>query len=259
MRARLRNATLSDARLGKADLGEANLRSAECTDVYLGGANLRGADLRTAILDGANFEEADLSRADLRECDLSSAILHGATLEGAKVFGLSISRESIEAIRIKWWDVSRAGDGTAREEGSGVGAFIEADSGANGGGQHPQPSTPAARFFGEDDVLRNAELEFGAASSVDVQGLFENCSITLGEGAELKIGPAGVIRDCRISGEGNVLIQGQMLNRNGNTPTTSKTFFVGSTGTAVGTIQQPRDLTRFGFEPGCTLRLKIRT
>jgi hypothetical protein len=124
-------------------------------------------------------------------------------------------------------------------------------------GAVPAPGAPATRFFGEGDVLKNAELEFSEGSVVEVQGRFENCRIVLGDDARLTIGPTGVLRDCRVEGRGVVLVHGQMLNDSGKALTIPKVFFVGATGTAVGTIQQPPGLTRFGFEPGCCLRLQI--
>ncbi len=159
---------------------------------------------------------------------------------------------------IEWWDVSRAGDGSAREEGDQVGAFL------GGGSAGPiaaaaAPSDPGTRFFGPGDVLKNAELEFSEGSTVEVQGQFENCKIVLGEDARLTIGQSGVLRDCRVAGQGVIFVHGQMLNGNGKALTTPKVFFVGASGTAVGTIKQPPGLTQFGFEPGCSLRLKIST
>lgn len=258
-RARLANAIFSDANLGKVEMAEAKLRSAEFTDAYLGGANLRAADFRKATFVGANLEEADLSGADLRECDLSSALVDGTIFEGAKVYGIEIERERLDQARITWWDVSRAGDGSAREEGSWIGQFLGGGSDGAGAADPASPAGPATRFFGQGDVLKNADLEFSAGSIVEVDGRFENCKIALGEEAQLKVGKTGFLRDCQITGRGVILVHGRMLNDDGKALTIPKVFFVGSTGTAVGTIKQPQGLTRFGFEPGCVLRLKITT
>lgn len=256
--ARFPNAVLTDANLGKAEVNRANLKAAELSGAYLGGARLEGADLRRAVLDGTNLEEADLSSADLRECDLGTAILDGAILDGAKVFGVSMPRERLSQTLVEWWDVSRGGDGSAREEGAHVGAFL----GGNGTAASPAEAAaagPGTRFFGPGDVLKNAELEFSDGSVVEVQGQFENCKIVLGEDARLTIGQTGVLRDCRVAGQGVIFVHGRMLNGSGKALTTPKVFFVGASGTAVGTIQQPKGFTRFGFEPGCSLRLKIST
>jgi hypothetical protein len=254
----LHNAILSDANLGKAEMTGTKLRSADFVDCYLGGAILQGADFRKAVLEGANLEEADLREADLRECDLSSAILDGALLDGAKVWGVELQRERLEQLRIAWWDVSRSGDGSAREEGSQIGDFLDGILETAVEPQPVSPASPGSRFFGEGDVLKNAELEFSAGSTVEVDGRFESCTIKLGDDAQLKIGRSGVMRDCRIEGEGIILVHGQMLNHASESLAIPKVFFVASTGTAVGTIKQPRGLTRFGFEPGCNLKLKIR-
>ena len=61
------------------------------------------------------------------------------------------------------------------------------------------------RFFGKGDVLRNASLEFGEASVVEIQSRFENCEIVLVEGAQLTIGVDGVLESCRISGPGEIV------------------------------------------------------
>jgi len=263
-KARLQYALLADANLGKADLGGANLRSCDLSDAYLGGARLSAVDLRKATLDGANLEEADLIEADLRSCDLHAvASLEGALLEGAKVFGISIGLEQLATALVDWWDVGRAGDGTEREEAEAVGAFLRAPAErrvevAAPAAPAPGPAVPGGRFFGEGDVLKNAELEFSAGSAVEVRGRFENCAITLGAGAELRVGPGGLLRDCRIGGEGVVLVYGRLLNRAKNTPVIARVFLVGAGGTAVGTVQQPAGKTRFGFEPGCVLRLTLR-
>ena len=257
-KARLQYALLADANLGKADLGGANLRSGDLSDAYLGGARLAAVDLRKATLDGANLEEADLIEADLRFCDLQAATsLEGALLEGARVFGISVTPEQLGTALVDWWDVGRAGDGTEREEGAAVGAFLREEASPTPPAS-TAPSAPGARFFGEGDVLKNAELEFSAGSSVEVRGRFENCAITLGAGAELQIGAGGLLSDCRITGEGVVLVHGRLLNRAKNPVVTARMFVVGAGGTAVGTVQQPAGKTRFGFEPGCILRLTIR-
>jgi uncharacterized protein YjbI with pentapeptide repeats len=258
-KARLQYALLADTNLGKADLGGANLRSCDLSDAYLGGARLASVDLRKATLDGANLEEADLIEADLRSCDLHAvASLEGALLEGAKVFGLSITPQQLATALVDWWDVGRDGDGTEREEGEAVGSFLNGGAPAAAVAAPAPPATPGARFFGEGDVLKNAELEFSADSSVEVRGHFENCAITLGAKAELRVGAGGLLRDCRITGEGVVLVYGRLLNRAENSAVTARVFVVGAGGTAVGTVQQPAGKTRFGFEPGCVLRLSIR-
>lgn len=252
------HAVLTDARLGKAELNGANLKGAELNGAYLGGARLEGADLRRAVLDETNLEEADLSAADLRDCELVTSILDGAILDGAKVFRVALLREQLSQTLIEWWDISRSGDGSSREDGNQVGAFLEAGAAA----PLPPAAVPAesrTRFFGPGDVLRNAEFEIGDGSAVEVQGRLENCKIILGEDARLTIGEAGVLRDCRVAGPGGLYVHGQIRNGSDEALTMPKVFFVGASGSVVATIQQPSGLTRFGFEPGCSVRLKITT
>ena len=45
-------------------------------------------------------------------------------------------------------------------------------------------------------MLRNATLDFEAGARVEIDSLFENCSIKLGEGTELVVGESGVLADC---------------------------------------------------------------
>jgi len=253
----LANANLEGANLERAQAHGAHFSHAVLTDARLGKAEL-GADLRRAVLDETNLEEADLSAADLRDCELVTSILDGAILDGAKVFRVALLREQLSQTLIEWWDISRSGDGSSREDGNQVGAFLEAGAAA----PLPPAAVPAesrTRFFGPGDVLRNAEFEIGDGSAVEVQGRLENCKIILGEDARLTIGEAGVLRDCRVAGPGGLYVHGQIRNGSDEALTMPKVFFVGASGSVVATIQQPSGLTRFGFEPGCSVRLKITT
>ena len=56
------------------------------------------------------------------------------------------------------------------------------------------------RYFGKGDVLRNASLEFDSGAFVEIESLFEQCSISLGKGTELVVGKGGVLSDCQIRG-----------------------------------------------------------
>ena len=108
-------------------------------------------------------------------------------------------------------------------------------------------------------MLRNASLEFGAKSVVEIESRFEKCSITLGAGAQLTIGPNGVLDGCQISGSGEILVFGT-FTENGTSPgiVGPTQFVVGKTGSVSGTIKQPAEKTKFGFESGCHLSLKIQ-
>ena len=51
-------------------------------------------------------------------------------------------------------------------------------------------------------MLRNANLEFDAGASVEIESLFEHCTIALGEGTELVVGKSGVLSGCQVKGAG---------------------------------------------------------
>ncbi len=113
------------------------------------------------------------------------------------------------------------------------------------------------RYFGKGDVLRNANLEFGQSAYVEIESRFEQCSIALGEGAELVVGQDGVLVDCQITGGGNITIHGQFFEGSSPGIVGPKKLVVSSHGSVVGVVQQPDQSTHFAFEPGCKLRMRI--
>jgi hypothetical protein len=120
------------------------------------------------------------------------------------------------------------------------------------------PSTQANRFFGPGDVLRNATLEFGSDSLVEVQSRFENCSLRLAEGSRLTIGEDGVLDGCEISGPGRIVIGGKFVQGDGLPSIVGpRALTVLENGALAGTVQQHPDLTDFGFARGCYLRMNI--
>jgi hypothetical protein len=122
------------------------------------------------------------------------------------------------------------------------------------------------RYFGRGDVLRNASLQFDEGATVEIESLFEQCTIALGRGTELVIGSDGVLSGCQITGAGNITINGKFFEKtetkksgSGVAISGAHQLVVTSTGALVGAIVQPPELTRFAFEPGCQLRVKIST
>jgi hypothetical protein len=123
------------------------------------------------------------------------------------------------------------------------------------------------RYFGRGDVLRNASLQFDEGATVEIESLFEACTIALGRGTELVIGSDGVLTGCQITGAGNITINGKFfektdLKKNGGSGASiagAHQLVVTATGALVGAVQQPAELTRFAFEPGCQLRMRITT
>ena len=106
-------------------------------------------------------------------------------------------------------------------------------------------------------MLRNANLEFGEKAYVEIESRFEQCSIALGEGAELVVGQNGVLVDCQITGGGNITIHGQFFEGASPGIVGPKQLVVSQHGAVVGVVQQPPDSTHFAFEPGCKLRMRI--
>jgi hypothetical protein len=106
-------------------------------------------------------------------------------------------------------------------------------------------------------VLRNAALEFGARTSVEIDSRFENCTVVLGEGTELVIGKSGVLKDCQVSGAGDVTVHGRFLENQKPGISGVKKLVVSSQGGVISTIIQPPEGTVFAFEPGCQLRVKL--
>jgi hypothetical protein len=144
------------------------------------------------------------------------------------------------------------GDGSRRVPAEKVAAALGREA----------PVTPAAsvtnrRYFGRGDVLRNALLEFDDGAFVEVESLFEQCSISLGKGTELIVGKSGVLSDCQIRGGGNITINGHFFEKQSPGIVGPEQVVVNSGGSLVGAVEQAAESTRFAFEPGCKLRMKI--
>jgi len=256
--ARLNFAQLELANLGGAILENVQLANADLSDAYLGGAKLLKANLRDAQMLSANLEEADLTEADLRDANLKGANLSGVTMTGAKLHGTNLEVSQLSSVTAYWIDFSEAGDCETKVTESLAQEFEHMMTG-------PAIAPVAAssdagkRFFGKGDVLRNATLEFGEKSQVEIESRFENCSIALGTGAVLKLGTNGVLQGCQVVGYGEIVIHGE-FKENGKGPgfVGPKRLVVGKSGSVIATVQQPPEMTEFGFEQGCVLRLKIQ-
>jgi uncharacterized protein YjbI with pentapeptide repeats len=246
-------ALLVNARLSGAKLDRANFADADLADSDLGNAVLSDACFQAASLIRANLEEANLSRADLRGADLRHAVLSRVTLFETKLDGAKLGQAVLEAVNKKSViatsiDTSEHGDGSLRLEGDRIALYL---------GGRLDSSAPATRYFGRGDVLRDARLEFGANSRIHIDSRFENCSIELGDGAELTIGEPGVLKDCQINGSGNVTIHGRFFERASPGIVGVRRLVVSSKGAVVGAIEQGGSETVFAFQPGCRLRVKI--
>jgi len=106
-------------------------------------------------------------------------------------------------------------------------------------------------------VLRNATLDFEPGARVEIDSLFENCVINLGEGTLLVVGESGVLADCRIAGDGCVTVHGHFFEREAPGIVGVREVMVSANGALVASVKQHTDLTRFAFERGSRLRVKI--
>jgi uncharacterized protein YjbI with pentapeptide repeats len=246
--ARLIGANLEDARFPNAIFDEAALCEAVLRNVDLAGASLIKADLTGADLTGANLASTDLRHATLSRAQLVKVKLTGAKAAGIIGTGAPLGDE----VDVTWLDLSPTGDGTQRVENGVIPALLT--------GMRvlvPVDETARRRYFGRGDILRNATLSFDSSARVEIDSLFQNCTIQLGEGTELIIGPDGVLADCEVIGAGCVTVHGKFFERVAPGIIGPRTLNVSAKGTVVSAVAQRPELTRFAFEAGCQLRLKV--
>jgi hypothetical protein len=173
------------------------------------------------------------------------------------VFGIEAESDQLAEVLADWVDFSAEGKGLVEIKGADlvecynrVKKGLAATSTALSG----QPK----RFYGQGDVLRNATLEFSEKSQIEIESSLEMCTIILGKGTTLTIGPKGVLTGCQIIGGGEIVVLGTFYE-NGVSPgiRDPSRLIVGKTGVVSGVVQQPLSLTQFAFEHGCSLSLKI--
>ncbi|MGH7436848.1 MAG: pentapeptide repeat-containing protein, partial [Polyangiaceae bacterium] len=247
---------LTGANLTGANLEEASMLRAQLRDAQLRWATARGVRLTGAMLLNATFVAADLTNGELSDVDARRASFAGAKLDGvtmnaARVHGIVGTGTSIQGMKVDWIDSSADANGSGRLSGDEAVAFMA--------GMAAERGPAGRRYFGKGDVMRNAALEFNAGVSVEVESLFEHCSIALGEGTELVIGKAGVLSGCQIKGAGKVTVHGKFVEREAPGIVGVSQLVVTSGGSIFAAVEQPPELTRFAFEPGCVLRMKIQS
>jgi Pentapeptide repeats (8 copies) len=254
--ARLNYAQMEAANLGGASLQGVQLANADLRDAYVGGADFSNANLNGADLAKANLEEAILAGADLRDSNLRNAKFNATVMTGAKLHGCELDVDNLVEVVAEWVDLSASASGDKTPGGTLAEQYQAMKSGA---GQSSSGSGQGKRFFGQGDVLRNAALEFGDKSEVEIESRFENCSISLGTGAVLRLGQHGVMQGCQVVGFGEIDIRGE-FKENGKGPgiVGPKRVTVRKDGIMSGSVQQPPTMTEFAFEHGCVLRLKIQ-
>ncbi len=178
----------------------------------------------------------------------AGAKVEGLKLTGARLYGIIGTGNAVHGVVAEWVDDSADG-AEHKVTGDRVAKLLS--------GQSTEP--PALkRYFGKGDVLRNANLEFDAGASVEIESLFEHCTIAIGDGTELVVGKSGVLSGCQVKGAGRITIHGKFVERESPGIVGASQLIVSAGGSLVGAVEQPVDQTRFAFEPGCMLRMKIQ-
>jgi hypothetical protein len=94
---------------------------------------------------------------------------------------------------------------------------------------------------------------------VEIDSVFEGCALKLGAGTVLMVGEAGVLSDCQITGDGEITIQGHFYERESPGIVGPRSLVVTAKGSLVASVEQAAAGTRFAFERGCRLRLRVFT
>jgi len=245
--ATLLGANLEDAKLSRAAFDDAALRDTNLRNAQLVAATLVKTDLAGADLTGAN-----LTAADMRFANFGGVQLAGANLTGAKIAGLVGTGAPLGNIEVLWLDLSPAGDGSQRVENGVISSLL-----TGGALAVPALNDGRNRYFGRGDVLRDAELRFDDGARVEIDSLFQNCTINIGTGTELVIGKSGVLADCQIVGSGTVTINGKFFERESPGIIGLRQLAVSSQGVVMAAVAHSPERTQFAFESGCQLRVKI--
>jgi hypothetical protein len=249
---------MEGARLEGADLRGANLARASLEGANLTGARLAGAQLGYAQLESASLGTADLTGAVLIHADLAHAYLGGACLSGAQLVNADLASANLEEADLRDADLTGADltganlTGTKTTNGELTRAGRATQTGRNG--HRPD----LARYFGRGDILRGATLRFDSGCRVEVESLFEQCVIELGEGTELLVGSSGVLSDCKVVGRGSLVIAGKFYEKDSPGIVGPLQLIVNAGGCLVAEVEQAAETTRFAFEPGSNLRVKMR-
>jgi uncharacterized protein YjbI with pentapeptide repeats len=246
--ARLAGANLEDARFPGAIFDEASLRNAHLRNADFSGSSIIRADFSLADLTNAN-----LTGADIRHANFTQAVIVGARLTGAKVAGLVGTGSAPPTVEVTWLDLSPAGDGSNRVENGVIPSVLALGAIAT----VKAPADGRSRYFGRGDVLRNAVLQFDPGAHVEIDSLFQNCTINIGDQTELIIGASGVLADCEIVGAGSVTVHGKFFERQSPGIVGPRVVSVSAKGALVSAVAKHTESTRFAFENGCQLRVKI--
>ena len=125
----------------------------------------------------------------------------------------------------------------------------------------PVAAVPAGgsdrRYFGRGDVVRGATLSFGAKAVVEIDSLIQDCTLNLGEGTELVVGREGVLADCSIIGAGRITVHGHFFEGGSPGIVGPTDLVVSASGVVASSVRQSAPGTRFSFQRGSRLRVKI--
>jgi len=257
-KADLQHIRMAETNLEDANLTGANLMEAALTHALSEGADFTDACLRGAVFDNTSLANSTLNGVDLRNCRFLNTNLKRATLTGAKLFGIEVASDELGSVSADWVDFSVEGNDRLRVAGTElVDYYLRLKAGLSAGAA--LNSVRSKRFFGQGDVLRGATLEFSEDCQVEIESYLENCTIHLGHGSTLTVGSKGVLEGCQIVGSGDIMIAGEFIER-GVSPgiVGARRLHVAQTGTVIAAVQQASTLTKFGFEHGCSLSLRIR-
>ncbi len=265
LQAKLRHARMDGVRLEEADLTEAIMIEADLRHAKGQGANFSRAILERALLDNASLIDADFTEADLRGANLRNANVRGAKMTGAMLAGVETTPEMFDQVDAEWLDFSSKTNRVKIEGKEAAEYYRKLKSGSlpaqpvvETESETTTSDAPPKRHFGEGDVLRNAALEFGEKSVVEIESRFENCQIVLQDGAQLTLGTHGTLEDCSISGAGEIVLQGSFVQKDSKPSIVGpKRLIVMKTGSLTGCVEQHAQLTQFGLEKGCSLNMKI--
>jgi hypothetical protein len=155
----------------------------------------------------------------------------------------------VRNVRAAWIDRSPLGDLSQRLSNGQIPSILSGLASSEKG--------PTQRYFGVGDVLRDATLSFAAGTHVLIDGVLERCTLELGRGTELVVGASGVLADCNVSGEGTLIVHGAFFERTSPGIAGIARLSVTQSGTVSAAVAQKSTSTRFDFEPGCRLRMKI--
>ena len=100
-------------------------------------------------------------------------------------------------------------------------------------------------------------MHFEAGARVQIDSVFENCTLHLADQTEVVIGAVGVLADCEIIGPGSLTVHGKFFEKKSPGIVGARQLVVSARGAVVAAVAQSAEPTRFGFEQGCQLRVKI--